>query len=45
MFDWNNDDTIYPYCFKTVTEQNKDDLQFVMFPNFKITFDELFDIE
>lgn len=26
-------------------EQNKDELQVVMFPDFKITFDELFDIE
>ena len=45
MFDWKDDDTAYPYLYKTVTEQNKDDLQLVMFPNFKITFDELFDIE
>ena len=45
MFDWKDDDTAYPYLYKTVTEQNKDDLQLVVFPNFKITFDELFDIE
>ena len=45
MFDWKDDDTSYPYLYKTVTEQNQDDLQLVMFPNFKITFDELFDIE
>lgn len=44
MFDWKEDDTSYSYLFKTVTEQNKDDLQLVMFPNLKITFDELFDI-
>lgn len=34
----------YPYLYKTVTAQNKDDLQLVMFPNLKITFDELFDL-
>ena len=45
LFDWKADDTAYPYLYKTVTEQNKDDLQLVMFPNFKITLDELFDIE
>jgi len=31
--------------YKTVTADNKDDLEIVMFPNFHITFDELFDIE
>ena len=45
MFDWKDNDTAYPYLYKTVTEQNKDELQVVMFPNFKITFDELFNIE
>ena len=30
--------------YKTVTAQNKDELQLVMFPNLKITFDELFDL-
>ena len=47
MSDRKDDDTSYPYLYKTtsVTEQNKNDLQPVMFPNFKITFDELFDIE
>ena len=30
---------------KTVTETKKEELQLVMFPNFKITFDELFDID
>lgn len=34
----------YPYLLQTVTAQNKDDLQLVMFPNLKITFDELFDL-
>lgn len=45
MFDWKEDDTPYSYLYKTVTEKNKDDLQIVMFPNLKISFDELFDIE
>lgn len=44
LFDLNEDDTSYPYLFKTVTEKNKEELQLVMFPNFKISFDELFDI-
>lgn len=44
LFDFNEDDTSYPYLFKTVTEKNKEELQLVMFPNFKISFDELFDI-
>ena len=30
--------------YKTVTESNKEELQIVMFPNLKITFDELFDL-
>ncbi len=45
MFDGKEDGSLYPYLFKTVTENNKEELQLVMFPNFKITFDELFDIE
>ncbi len=45
MFDWKDDDTSYPYLYKTITEKNKDDSQPVMFPDFRITIDELFDIE
>ena len=45
MFDWKEDDTPYPYLYKTVTAKNKHELQIVMFPHFKITFDELFNIE
>ena len=30
--------------YKTVTAQNKEELQLVMFPNLKITFEELFDL-
>ena len=44
MFDWKEDGSSYPYLYKTVTEANKEELQLVMFPDFKITFDELFDI-
>lgn len=45
LFDGKEDGSLYPYLFKTVTENSKEELQLVMFPNFKITFDELFDIE
>lgn len=44
MFDWKEDGTGYAYLFKKVTEQNKEELQLVMFPNLKITFDELFNV-
>lgn len=33
------------YLFEIVTEENKEKLKLVHFPNVKITFDELFDIE
>lgn len=45
MFDYNDNDTGYAYLFKKVTEENKDELQLVMFPNLHISFDELFNIE
>ena len=44
LFDWKEDGTSYPYLFKTITEDNKQDLKLVMFPNLKISFDELFDV-
>ena len=44
IFDFIEDGTGYPYLYKTVTAHNKEDLHLVMFPNLKITFDELFDI-
>lgn len=44
MFDFKDDDTSYSYLYKTVTSENKEELQMVMFPNFHISFDELFDI-
>lgn len=45
MFDFKDDDTSYSYLYKTVTAENKEELQIVMFPNLHISFDELFDIE
>lgn len=33
------------YLFKTITKDNKDELKIVHFPNIKIGFDELFDME
>ena len=44
VFDFEEDGTGYPYLYKTVTAQNKEELQLVMFPNLKITFEELFDL-
>lgn len=44
MFDWKEDGTSYSYLYKTVKEENKEELQLVMFPNLKITFEELFNI-
>ena len=29
MFDWKDDNTGYSYLFKTITEENKEDLQIV----------------
>lgn len=37
------DETEY-ILYKTVTESNKEELQIMMFPHLKITFDELFEI-
>ncbi len=45
MFDFKEDGTAYSYLYKKITEENKEELQIVMFPNFKIQFDELFDFE
>ena len=44
MFDWKGDDTSYSYLYKTITEENKEELRIVMFPHLKISFDELFDM-
>ena len=43
MFDYKADGTPYSFLFKVVTEKKKDDLGPVMFRNFKISFDRLFD--
>lgn len=44
LFDFKEDGTPYPYLFKKVTSENKEDLHIVMFPNISISFEELFDI-
>lgn len=38
------DGTTYFYLYKTVTEDNKKELQLVMFPNLRTDFDELFSL-
>lgn len=43
--DGKEDGTTYFYLYRVVTEENKKDLQLIMFPNLKIDFDELFDIQ
>ncbi len=45
MFDFKDDDTSYSYLFNKITEENKEELKLVMFPNLYISFDELFNIE
>lgn len=42
LFDGEADGTIKPYLYKTIEEQNKNELQIVMFPYLKLSFDELF---
>ena len=44
LFDFDENDMVYPYLYKTVTRENAEELGIVMFPNLHITFDELFDI-
>ena len=44
LFDGEPNGDIKPYLYKTVEEQNKEDLQIVMFSNLQISFDELFDL-
>lgn len=40
--DGREDGTTYFYLYKTVREENKEDLQLVMFPHLKTDFDTLF---
>ena len=42
--DGREDGTTYFYQYKIITEENKDELQLVMFPGLKTDFDELFDL-
>lgn len=44
LFDWKEDGTSYAYLYKTITEENKEELRLVMFPDLKISFDELFNL-
>lgn len=44
LFDGNEDGTIREYLYKTVTEDNKEELNIVMFPHLHISFDELFNM-
>lgn len=41
--DYNEQEEPEYYLFKIVTENNKEDLKIVHFPNIEITFDDLFD--
>lgn len=43
--DYNEDKNPQYYLFKTISEENKDELKIVHFPNVKVTFDELFDFD
>lgn len=43
--DYDEDGTPQYYLFKTIKEENKEELKIVHFPSVKITFDELFDFE
>ena len=45
LFDWKEDGTNYAYLYKTVTKENKEGLQIIMFSNLYISFDEVFDLE
>lgn len=42
--DGKEDGTTCFYLYKTVTQENKEDLQLVMFPNLKTDFEELFNL-
>lgn len=41
--DYNEEEQPEYYLFKTITEQNKEELGIVHFPNIQISFDDLFD--
>ena len=44
LFDFDENDKVYPYLYKTIMGENKEEMGLVMFSNLQITFDELFDI-
>ena len=41
--DYDENDIPKYYLWKTISEENKDELRLVHFPNIKITFEDLFD--
>lgn len=45
LFDDDGEGGIKPYLHNTISGDNKDELRIVMFPNLKITFEELFNLE
>lgn len=45
ILDYDENETPKYYLHNTITEQNKEELRIIHFPNIKIDFDELFDIE
>ena len=44
LFDDDGNGGTKPYLQNTITESNKEELRIIMFPNFHITFDELFEL-
>lgn len=42
VLDYDKNSIPYYHFFNTITEENKNELKIVHFPNFKITFEELF---
>jgi len=45
LFDDDGNNGIMPYLHKKISEQNKEELQIVMFPTLKISFEELFKLD
>lgn len=45
ILDYDENETPKYYLHNTITEQNKEELRIIHFPNVKVNFDELFNIE
>ena len=45
ILDYDENETPKYYLHNTITEHNKEELRIIHFPNIKIDFDELFNIE